>query len=66
MNNFLLDDAFSCLDTDLLASHLKLKEKYQRRRANHSGRIVKRSVFAACFCLLLVSSIVIISNIDVL
>ena len=41
MNQFVLDDAISCLDADLLATHLKLKEKYQKRKTNHSRRIVK-------------------------
>ena len=64
MNQFVLDDAISCLDADLLATHLKLKEKYQRRKANHSYRIVKWSALAACFCLLLVSSLIILPNMD--
>ena len=64
MNQFILDDAISCLDSDLLATHLKLKEKYRNRKANRVRRIVRWSALAACFCLLLVSSIIILPNID--
>ena len=64
MNQFVLDDAISCLDANLLATHLKLKEQYQKRKVNHRRSIVKWSALAACFCLLLVSSIVVLTNID--
>jgi len=64
MKQFVLDDAISCLDADLLATHLKLKEKYQRRKANYSRRIVKWSALVACVVLFVMVGTVLIPIIN--
>lgn len=59
MNNFVLLDAISFLDIDLLQKHLVKKAK-QKERINHMKRtrIVKWVALAACACLIIAVSFI--------
>lgn len=64
MNIFLLDDAISCLDSDLLKEHLNAKKCNRIRSNKHRWSLLKLILAAACVCLIITSAIVILSNID--
>ena len=64
MNNFLLDDAISCLDSDLLEEHLSAKKCNRIKNNKHRWSILKLISAAACICLIITSAIVILPNID--
>lgn len=57
-------DGISYLDADLLATHLKLKEKYRNRKSNRVHRIAKWAALAACFCLVFMVSIMVVNQIQ--
>lgn len=61
MNKYLVADAISYLDADLLTEHLKKKEKLKNR--SNSGKktsILKWSGIAACLCVVVVIGIILI------
>lgn len=61
MNNYLVMDAISYLDADLLAKHLEIKEKLKNRFKNKKKANLSRiSVIAACLCLIITLSAIII------
>lgn len=64
MNNFLLDDAISCLDSELLEAHLKAKKNNRIRKAKHHWRAFKLIAAVACVCLVITSTILILPNIN--
>lgn len=61
MNKYLVADAISYLDTDLLAEHLKKKEKLKNRSNSRKKKsILKWSGIAACLCVVLAIGIILI------
>ena len=59
MNNYLIVDAVSYLDADLLAEHLERKEKLRIKAKNKKKVTLMRwSAIAACICLFVVISII--------
>lgn len=55
MNKYLLADAVSCLDADMLAEHLKKREKLKNKsNSKKKMSIVKWSSMAASVCLIIV------------
>ena len=58
MNNYLIVDAISYLDIDILASYLKEKGRLMNKvKSKKYSSILKRSVIAACVCFALVISV---------
>ena len=66
MNNYLIVDAISYLDIDILASHLKEKARLINNVKNKKKAVIfKRSVIAAaCTCFMLVISVMLFSVIQ--
>ena len=54
MNNYILLDAISCLDKELLAEHLKIKSKL-RAKAKIKRIFTKWAISVACLTIVLVS-----------
>lgn len=59
MNNFVFDDAISCLDSDLIEEHIEKKESIRRKKesARASGW-KKLAALAACICLFTMTCLV--------
>ena len=57
MNKFLMIDAISCLDTDLLAEHLERKERFQTKSSKRKrSKIMKWSAaIVACITLIIIA-----------
>ena len=61
MNKYLVADAISYLDADLLAEHLKKKEKLKNRyNSRKKTSILKWSGVAACLCVVVAIGIILI------
>lgn len=66
MNNYILLDAISCLDMDLLANHLEQKERNRNKAKNQKKVcILKWSGIAAACCLVLIMTTFVIQYIPV-
>ena len=64
MNNYLIIDAISYLEADLLANHLIEKEKLRNKvKSNKKAKITSWSAIASSFALIIVSSFIICSSI---
>ena len=65
MNNYLVMDAISTLDIDLLASHFKKKEELRKKAMNKKkANILKWSSLAACMCFVIAIGIILIPMIQ--
>lgn len=61
MNIYLVTDAISCLDADLLEKHLEKKKKLKAKLKNRKKmNLVRWSVMATCICLVVAVSIVVV------
>ena len=64
MNNYLFVDAVSHLDTDLLTEHLEKKDKLRNKlKSKRKVNILRWSAVAACLCLVIAFSAVLIPHI---
>lgn len=56
MNNYLVMDAISCLDTDLLADHLERKDKLKNKiKLKKRERFFRQIAAVACFAIVLIA-----------
>lgn len=65
MNEFVLIDAISYLDADLLEKHLEQKEKLKAKaKSKKRVRIMRWSAIAACICVFVVASVIIMPHLN--
>lgn len=61
MNDFLLIDAISCLDSDLLEKHLCYKKLNTKQAIKKRRLIFRWFTVAACICIVVATSIITLS-----